>query len=158
MRVAHKLTAHHDGVGLAGGNDLLGLRGFGDEPDGVDGHVAFAAHDLGKRHLVPGADLDAGAHEAARRNVEEVGAGLLRPSGDDGGVVLVPAPDPRSTVTRVGEAVRLKPVAVDPVGGREAHENGHVDDRAHGAHDVEQQARAILEAAAPLVVARVRQR
>nr|WP_242493730.1 hypothetical protein [Sanguibacter massiliensis] len=142
MRVAEVLAADEYDVGGARGEDLLGLRGRRDEPDGAGRHVGVLADARGERHLVTGADGDLLVRdEPARRHVDEVDSGLARPPGDGCDIVDVEA-------------------AGRPVRRGDAQQKRHVgaDGRAHGAHDVEQEPRPAGEVPAPRVGARVRQR
>jgi hypothetical protein len=73
--IAQHFAGEKDHVGVAGGDDLIGLCGFCDHADGGRGNSSFSPDAGGERHLETGADGNAGVRNlAARGDVDEVNA------------------------------------------------------------------------------------
>ena len=73
--VAQHFAGEEDEVGLAVGNDGVGLRGLGDHADGGSGDAGFGADACGERTWKSGADGDIGVGSlAAGGAVDEIDA------------------------------------------------------------------------------------
>ncbi|MDV7402561.1 hypothetical protein RZS08_64665, partial [Arthrospira platensis SPKY1] len=101
-RVVEHGAGDADAVGLAAGDDLLGLLGFGDETDGDHRHGHLLADLGGERHLVAGSEGNLlQRRHAAARHVDEIAAARLQRLAE-------------------GDALGDVPAAFDPVGGGDA--------------------------------------
>src|SRR6266702_2987984 len=139
VRIVEEGPADRHHVGLAFGDDRLGLPGPGDEADRARRDADVALHPLGELRVVAG---DRGrpriAADAARGDAEIIEAGVLERGGEDDGVVE-------------GEPAVMEVVTGDARAERDAP--GH--DRAHGARNLERKAHARLRRAAVVVAAPV---
>ena len=73
--IAEHLSGKEDEIGLAGGNDAVGLNGIGNEADGGRGNVGFAPDSGGKLNLKTGTDGNLRVGDlAAGRNIDQVDA------------------------------------------------------------------------------------
>ena len=106
--IAEHFAGEEDEIGLAVGDDCVGLLRIGDHADGGGGDGGFGADARGEGNLVAGADGDfCVGNEAAGGDVDEVDAVGAEMAGESDGVVDGPA-------------------AFGPVGGRDADEEGQV--------------------------------
>jgi hypothetical protein len=102
-RLVEHGPGHAHQVGLAGGDDGLGLLRFGDQAHGDGRQPGLCADALGKGQLVAGAEGDLlQGREAPRGHVDEVAAPRLERLGQYHALLQIPA-------------------ALHPVGGRDAH-------------------------------------
>src|SRR6266851_8096274 len=131
-----------DHVGLAFGDDFLGLSRFGNQADCDGDDAGVLADAFGERDLVAGSDGNRLVlHQPAARTIDPVAAESLQFPGEHDGLLEVPA-------------------ALDPVGARDAHAErlAFRPRRAHGGKDFQRKAHPVGERAAVLVVAPVRER
>ena len=140
--LAEELARHEDGVGAPLGQHGLGLLRRRDEADGGRRHAGLAPHRLGEVDLVarPQRDLLLRG-EAAAAAVDEVDAGV---------------PEQRGEPHALGE----RPPALAEVSCRDAAQQRQLGRPrgAHGGHDAQREARAVLEGPAVVVLAAVGQR
>jgi hypothetical protein len=154
--IVEELAAEEHEIGIALLDKCVGLGGLGDEAYGGGGNVGLAADSGGKLDLVTGAYGNLGiGDQAAGGNIHQIDAMVAEEAGDLNSFVDVPAAFPPQ---------RRRPVAGDPgfgpIGGGDADEEGEMG-RPHGAdgiHDLEDQAGAVLKAAAVAISALVGER
>src|ERR1700678_3679889 len=140
--IAEELASQQDYIGLAGGNDMLGLLGRGDHTNGSGEDSRFSADALGKESLIAGAERNLClGNDASRGRVNEVDAQRLDLPCEDDGILDGPA-------------------ALDPVRSRDAKPQGKTfgPDFTDRSDDFAQNATAVLKAATVLVGASVDQR
>ena len=136
--VAEEFAGEKDEVGLAGGDDGVGLGGVSDQSDGGGGDVGLAADSFSELNLEAGGDGDFGVGDlAAGGAVDEIDAVVAEVMGELDG--LVDGPAWRGLV--------------GPVGGGDADEEGEVGGPlgADGVNDFKEEADAVFKAAAVVV-------
>jgi hypothetical protein len=140
--IAQEFAGDDDEVGLAGADDVRGLGWVGDHADGAGEDAGLCADSFGKRRLIAGAERDGRAEDiAARGAVDEVDAAVAQERGEADGLLEVPA-------------------AFGVVGDGDADEQWALagSDCMDGGGDLEQEADAVVEAAAVFVTAMVTDR
>ena len=139
--VQHRARQRHR-VGVALGEDALGLLGLGDQADGDHRQVHRLLHAPRERQLVAGAQRNLlGGRDAAGGHVHRRATARLQ-------------------LAREGDRVLHVPAAVHPVGGGHAHPHRPLggEGRAHGVEHLQRKAHAVGQAAAVGVGAAVGQR
>src|SRR6266702_3371228 len=132
VRITEHFTRHEDEVGLALGDDGVGLRRLGDHADGGGRNGCFFADAGGEINLVAGSHGNFYVrHESARGTIDQVDRVIAEDAAELDRVVDGPA-------------------TFDPVARGDADEEGQVGgpDAAHFIDDPYKQADAVLEAAA----------
>ena len=140
--VAQEFTSDEDEVGLAGADDVRGLGGVGDHADGAGEDAGLRADGFREGRLIAGAEGNGRAEDiAAGGAVDEVDAAVAKESGEADGLREVPA-------------------AFGVVGDGDANEERALagPDFADGGGDFEEEADAVVEAAAVFVTAMVTDR
>ena len=138
-RVIEHRPSQRNRVGLAGGDDGLGLLGLGDQADRNRRQSDLVFDPVRKRHLVARAELD----------------GLLRRHPAAGHMDCRAAA--RLQRVRQGQGAFDVPAAGHPIGGRDArpHRQARREGLAHGLEHLERKTHAVGQAAAVFVVALV---
>ena len=130
--IAEHLAGEEDEIGLALGNDCVGLMRVGDHADGGSGNGGFGADARGKGGLETGTDRDRCVRdEAAGRDVDEIDSAGAKMASERDGVVW-------------------RPSTVCPIRRGDTDEEREVS-RPRGAHRIDnlkKKAGAIFEAAA----------
>jgi len=140
--VAQHLAGEEDDVGLAFGDDFVGLLRFGDEADCGGGDACFFADAFGEGDLEGGAGGNFGMrHKAAGGDIDEIDAVFAEMAGELYGFVG-------------------RPPTFGPVGGGDADQEWQVvgPSGAYGIGDLERETGTVLEAAAVLVGALIGKR
>ncbi len=134
-RVVQHGARQRDHVGLAGGDDVLGLLCFRDQADRDGGDAGGFLDRLRERHLVAGTERNfLQRRYAAGRGIDPVDAALFQ-------------------LVSEFDGLREVPTALDPVGRRNLDADGLVGRkrRAHRVEHFQGIAHAVLQAAAILV-------
>jgi hypothetical protein len=142
VRVAEHFPGEEDEICLSGAEDVVGLLGAGDHADGSGEEAGFATDALGEMGLVSGADGDLGGGEVSTAgDIEEIDAVGFEEAGKFDGLLEGP--------------FLVGVVGGSPVCGGDADEEGQMGgpNGADFASDFEEEAGAVLEAAAVLVCA-----
>lgn len=129
VRVTQQFAGQQDQVGLAGAQDVFGLRRFSNHANGSGGDAGLFAHALGKACLVAWADRDlCFGRSAARRHINQVHTQVFQAPRQLDGFVRVPA-------------------VLYPIGGRNTHEQRQLlrPDRPNSFGDLQGQTNTVFE-------------
>jgi hypothetical protein len=135
IRIAQHFAGEEDEIGLAAGDEVVGLMRVGDHADGGGGNGGFGANASCEGSLECGPDGNLGIGDlAAGGNVDEIDAVCAEMTGESDGFVDGPA----------------IPAIFGPVGGGDADEDGQVRGPrgAYGVDNLKEETDAIVESAA----------